>query len=314
MTSELAQDIYDSISDQVDDVSLEEIDEEVQKFRGFGVSQDSEIRRSVIKSIAKANDVDPDEFGGNSGSGGFVDANIEDITEDGNGVNLTVKVVELWDANSDAIAQTGLIGDPTGRIKFTTWEGNDPMELEEGKYYELSGFLTDEWNGRLSVKGTENAEFEEVDADFEVGDNTMEIQGALVDIQEQSGFIQRCPHEDCTRVLQKSRCSEHGEVDEEENDLRLKAVIDDGENAYDVHVGRELTEELTGMTLEEAMEIAMDAMDRSVPASQMKQDLVGRYFSVTGFELNDSLIAQEMEEDTSHEATVNELLVRARSL
>jgi len=36
-------------------------------------------------------------------------------------------------------------------------------------------------------------------------------RGALVDVQSGSGLIKRCPEEDCTRVLQNGRCSEHGE-------------------------------------------------------------------------------------------------------
>jgi replication factor A1 len=65
-----------------------------------------------------------------------------------------------------------------------------------------------------------------------VDDNERTMEGALVDIKDGSGLIKRCPDEDCTRVIRNGRCSEHGDVSGE-FDLRIKGVLDDGEQAQD---------------------------------------------------------------------------------
>lgn len=310
--NELANDIHDQVSDVVDDITVEEIEEEVEKFMEYGV-QENELRRSVINVIADTHDIDRNVLYGGEGSREAEDVEIGDITEDGEYVNLEATVVELWDSNSDAVAQTGLIGDPTGRIKITTWSDNDQPQLEEGTSYRLENFLSDEYQGRLSVKGTQNSQITEVDEEIEVGDNEVTISGAMVDIQEQSGLVERCPEEGCTRVLQSQQCNEHGPVEDGEHDLRIKAVLDDGEHAYHVHINRELTEELTGITLDEAVDMATEAMDRTIVASKMREQLIGRYFTATGPELSDSLLAEEIEEDNERKSA-QELLIEVRSL
>jgi replication factor A1 len=133
-----------------------------------------------------------------------------------------------------------------------------------------------------------------------------------VDIQSGSGLIKRCPDEDCTRVLQNGRCSEHGEV-EGEFDLRIKGVLDDGEEVTEVIFDQEATEALTGITLEEAKEHAMDALDTTVVADDMREQLLGRYFSVTGPTFGRYVLADEQEE-LSGPIDPEPTLIRARSI
>ena len=67
----------------------------------------------------------------------------------------------------------------------------------------------------------------------------------------------RCP--ECKRALQKGTCKVHGRI-EGFPDLRIKAIIDDGSGSVSAVLGRELTERLTGFTLEECMEKAQKSM------------------------------------------------------
>jgi replication factor A1 len=188
-------------------------------------------------------------------------------------------VVQLWDSNSDAISQVGLIGDETGSMKFVKWAKAELPNLAEGKSYLLKNVVTDEFQGRFSIKLNRTSEVEPLEEDVEVGSQAAEFAGALVDIQKGSGLIKRCPV--CKRSLAKGICGEHGKV-EGTYDLRIKAVLDDGRRVQDILINRETTEELTGLGLEEAKQMAMEALDHEVVRARIEGNLIGRYFSVTG--------------------------------
>ena len=146
---------------------------------------------------------------------------VVEINEPGLWVDLKVKVAQLWETNSDAISQSGLVGDETGTIKFVKWAKADLPNLEEGKSYLLKNLVTDEFQGRFSVKLNRTSQIEPLDVDVEIGSQAAEFSGALVDVQKGSGLIKRCPV--CRRSLAKGVCSEHGKVDGT-YDLRIKAV------------------------------------------------------------------------------------------
>ncbi|MFB6180215.1 MAG: replication factor A, partial [Halorientalis sp.] len=200
----------------------------------------------------------------------------------------------------------------TGTIKFTKWSKSDLPDLEEGKVYDLRNVVTDEYQGRFSVKLNRTTVIEESDEEIEVGDDDATVEGALVDIQSGSGLIKRCPNEDCTRVLQNGRCSEHGEA-EGEFDLRIKGVLDDGTDVHEVIFDKEATEAFTGITLEEAKEMAMDALDTTVVADQMRKETLGKYYRVTGPTFRRYVLADEVEElDGAVDAEAT--LIKARSI
>jgi len=223
-----------------------------------------------------------------------------------------VKLVELWEPRSDSISQVGLVGDESGRIKFVAFETSELEALDEGKSYKLSNVVTDEYQGDYSIKLNRTTTITELDEDIEVGDSTTTVEGALVDVQSGSGLIKRCPEEGCTRVLQNGRCSEHGEV-EGEFDLRIKAVLDDGHEVHDVIFNREATEELTGIELEAAKQQAMDALDTSVVADEIRADILGQYYRVTGPTLGRYVLANEFEQLQSPTAT-DEIRTRVGSI
>ncbi len=154
--------------------------------------------------------------------------------------------------------------------------------------------VTDEYQGNFSVKLNRTTSIEELDEEIEVGDDSVEAEGALVDIQSGSGLIKRCPEDGCTRVLQNGRCNEHGNV-EGEFDLRIKGVLDDGEDVTEVIFDEDVTEELTGIALEEPKEMAMDALDTTVVADEMRQELLGRYYRVRGPTFGRYVLADEQD-------------------
>ncbi len=304
-----ATEIHEQFSDQLD-ITVEEVENRLETLVNEYKVPTNEARRSVVNTYLDEAGMDRDDLGG--GGGGNEQVDLADIDSPEQWVDITAKVVDLWDANSDAVAQVGLLGDETGTIKFTKWSKSDLPTLEEGDVYSLRNVVTDEYQGRFSVKLNRTTTIEKLDTDIEVGEDDVEIEGALVDIQSDSGLIKRCPKEGCTRVLQNGRCSEHGEV-EGEFDLRIKAVIDDGEDVFEVIFDRETTEELTGITLEEAQEMAMDALDTSVVADEMHEKILGKYYNIQGPTLGRYVLANEVEQ-LGGPADPEAVLIKARSI
>ena len=285
-----AEDVHAQFSDELD-ITVDEVRERLETLvNDYKVPAD-EARRSLVNNYLDEADMDREQLGG---GGGNERKALADIDTDEEWLDVRAKVVELWEPRSDAISQVGLLGDESGTIKFVAFQSSDLPELEESAVYRLGNVVTDEYEGRFSVKLNRTTSIERLEEEIEVGDDSTEVEGALVDIQRGSGLIKRCPEEGCTRVLQNGRCSEHGEV-EGEFDLRIKAVIDDGEEVHEVIFDQETTEQLTGVTLKEAKEMAMDALDTSVVADEMEASVLGTYYRVRGPTLGRYVLANEFE-------------------
>ena len=302
-----AEDIVAQFSDHLD-LTVEDVEERLDNLvNEYRVPVD-EARRSVVNSYLDEAGLERDALGG----GGNASVGLAEIDQDEQWLDVTAKVVDLWEPRSDSVAQVGLLGDETGTTKFIAFQTSDLPELEEGTVYRLENVVTDEYQGNFSVKLNRTTTITEVDEDIEVGDDAETVEGALVDIQSGSGLIKRCPEEDCTRVLQNGRCSEHGSV-EGEFDLRIKGVLDDGEAVHEVIFDREHTEALTGTTLEEAKDMAMDALDTTVVADEMRTGTLGRYYRVSGPQFGRYVLVDEFER-LDDPVDAEAALIEARSI
>lgn len=208
--------------------------------------------------------------------------NIVDLVG-GQWVTIKGKVVQLWENSHETIEQAGLIGDPTGVIKFTNWANADLPDMEEDKSYLLKNVVVNEYGGKAQIQLNRSSSIEELDEDIEVGTSTFTYTGAMVDIQTGSGLIKRCP--ECNRALLKGACPEHGKI-KGEYDLRIKAVLDSGTTTQDILINREITEELVGLPLESAIAMAADALDPGVVLDKLKHELIGRYYTASGHKLD----------------------------
>jgi len=304
-----AAEIHDQFSDQLD-ITVEEVQDRLETLVDEYKVPADEARRSVVSTYLDEAGMDRDQLGG--GSGGNASVLVGEIDEDEQWVDLRVQVADLWEPRSDAVSQVGLLGDESGTIKFVAFETSDLPELEEGASYALGNVVTDEYEGNYSVKLNRTTSITALDEDVEVGDDATKVEGALVDIQDGSGLVKRCPEEDCTRVLQNGRCNEHGEVDGE-YDLRIKGVLDDGESVTEVIFDEEATTELTGIGLDEAIDMAKDALDTEVVVEEMREGILGRYYRVRGPTFGRYVLADETErldDPVDAEAT----LIKARSI
>ena len=217
---------------------------------------------------------------------------VDSISQPGIWVDMRAKVVQLWEPNSESISQTGLLGDETGVMKFVKWTKANLPDVVEGKSYLFKNLVTDEFQGRFSVKMNKTSQIEETDEDIEVGSQSARFQGAIVDIQKGSGLIKRCPI--CRRSLAKGLCGEHGKVDGL-YDLRIKAAMDDGLSVQDVLINRETTEGLIDLSLDDAKQMAMEALDHEVIRSLIEERLVGRYYSVEGPRIDRYILVERIE-------------------
>ncbi|NJD77504.1 MAG: replication factor A [Candidatus Methanoperedens sp.] len=250
-----------------------------------------EARRNVINYFLKVHNIPRTEFFEKRET---PQVKTSEIKEDGKWVTVRGKIVQLWESNQESIAQAGLLGDESGTIKFTKWTKAGLPSVEEGKSYLFKNVITSEWQGQFNIKLNKTSEIIPLKEDIEVGSTPVEFSGAIVDVQSGSGLIKRCP--ECNRALVKGACGEHGKV-EGIYDLRIKAVLDDGEKVQDILLNREITEALIGITLDKAKEMATEALDQAVVLDFIKNRLVGRYFMVSGAKLDRFILVETIKQD-----------------
>jgi replication factor A1 len=298
-----AQEVLDELPDGVD-IDKEEL---VERLEGLTEYLPQETARGeLIRKLQKEAQSDSD--GGNSSPG------VGEIDETGEWIDLNgVKVTMLWDSDSDAVAQVGLLGDETGEISFVSWAKSDLPHVEEGETYNLENVVTDKYDGDYQVKLNSSTEIEAVDTDVTV-DTTEVFEGVIVDLKGGSGLIKRCPVEECSQTLDGGRCNDHGNVEGSgEDDLRVKAVFDNGATTQTVIFNAEMTEDVTGVSLEDAKELFTTTMDKEVITNRLKQKLIGQYYQVEGEVLGRYLLAADVER-VAGKGDIDELLIKARSI
>ena len=200
------------------------------------------------------------------------------------------KTIDGRDGETEILS--GVLADETARLPFTDWDPHP--ELGEGGTVRIGNAYVREFRGVPSVNVSEFSTVEPIDAEIQPGEAAsmsvgeavgkggvydVALTGHVVGIRDGSGLIQRCP--ECGRVVQKGQCRSHGEVDAED-DLRVKAILDDGTGAVTAVLDDELTEQVYGATLGDALEAAREAMDTGVVADALADRIVGREFRVRG--------------------------------
>ncbi|MBE0428085.1 MAG: replication factor A [Nitrospirae bacterium] len=269
------------------EVTPEQIENKLKSLAQFKVTG-AEAKRNATRSLAKAAGLDVKTlFAG----GETVPVTVGEI-QPGMRVELRAKVVQLWDSTSDKIAQTGLVGDSTGVIKFTIWENAEKEVLEEGASYRITGASISSYNDRCQLNINKNTTITQLEEDIEVKAQEEEFTGAIVSIQNGSGLIKRCP--ECNRQVKKGICSEHGKV-EGIYDLRIKAVIDNGIEVRELILDAEQTCALTGISLDKAKEMATEAMDASVVEAEITDKIIGRFYTATGSLMSRYMLVKAMD-------------------
>jgi ssDNA-binding replication factor A large subunit len=189
--------------------------------------------------------------------------------------------------------KSGVIADGSTRLQFTDWEAN--AALEQGASVRIENAHVGEYRGLPQVTLGEHSAVVALDEPVDVREDAprvpvreavetggmidVEVLGNVLSVRDGSGLIERCP--ECSRVTQNGQCRSHGEVDGVD-DLRVKAILDDGTGAVTVVLDRDLTEAVYGGTLEDALAAAREAMDRGVVSEAIAQRVVGKEYRVRG--------------------------------
>jgi replication factor A1 len=186
----------------------------------------------------------------------------------------------------------GIIADEETKLPFTSWifypelaVGNT-IEVKNGYVRSFRGVPTLNINeGSKIIKLARNIEFKEKigsrieDVIEKDGAYDIVVEGNLLSIRPGSGLINRCPR--CSRVIQKGMCRAHGKVDEKA-DMRIKAIIDDGTGAMTLVLDSRLTQNICGIGIEEAKNLARTAMSQKAVEEEIKRKLQGRRFAARG--------------------------------
>ncbi|MDD1715193.1 MAG: nucleotide-binding protein [Methanoregulaceae archaeon] len=204
---------------------------------------------------------------------------------------VRAKVVQEWETAHERMLQTGLLGDESGTVKFVIWKEEGKEKLGPGLVYSIYYALVDEFSGRYSLNlNTAMILPEEGDIAVSAGEGT--FQGALVHIAPGSGLIKRCPVEGCNRVLSRQNyCPVHEIQPGFLYDLRIKGWLDNGTETREILVQREVTERLTGMTMEEAKDLAENnPLGMEEVFLRMRERILGRYFECKGREIDSRML------------------------
>jgi replication factor A1 len=117
----------------------------------FGV-QPSEAERSVTNELAKEYNVSPAGSGTGGKSGGGTEEKTIARAAPGEWVTFEGKVVALSAPASPAIAQTGIIADESGAIRFVAWAKANAPAMTEGSWYRIESAVVDEYKGVANLK------------------------------------------------------------------------------------------------------------------------------------------------------------------
>ncbi|MCL7417355.1 MAG: Single-stranded DNA binding protein, partial [Halalkalicoccus sp.] len=180
-------------------------------------------------------------------------------------LEVETRTIDGRDGETEILS--GVLADESARLPFTDWEPRD--EIEAGADLRFENVYIREFRGAPSVNCSEFTTVTGLDRSIEVSDSAprkpigeavesggafdVEVVGTIVAVRDGSGLIQRCP--ECWRIVQKDQCRSHGQV-EGEDDLRVKAILDDGTGTVTAILGTDLTREIYGGDIDDAREQA----------------------------------------------------------
>jgi len=217
---------------------------------------------------------------------GFVEVKGRILSIDERDVTVQGQPKKVW---------SGVLADETGKVPFSAWSD---FKLKQNEVVRISRATVKAWRGIPQLSFDDRADLTKVMEKFPSAEELqvtgvslvseiaarggaadVTVRGVLVEVRDGSGLIMRCP--ECKRALQKGTCKVHGRV-EGFPDLRIKAILDDGSGAVSVVMNRGLSEKLMGITLDESMQKAKDAMNFDVVKDAMDEMLSLKLVTASG--------------------------------
>lgn len=306
-------DQVEKVQEMIDDgfdITDEEVASQFSHYAQYDVTGE-QAQNAVLTKLAKKEGVNKSTLIDASASS---ESQLKPMSDFDDGVwgDLKATVVDVWETKSDVVAQKGRLDDGQTTRRYTVWSrGTDSIPtLEQGQAYlfeSVVGSYNDEMES-YEIQMNKSSSVEAIDEELETSRGEIEFTGAFITDTNKSGFILR----DAETNDLVTTSNYEGET---KYDLRLILALDNGEEVYKATFDKELTEELTGMTIDEAQEIAMDAMDRTQVIKEMLPELVGRYITVRGNQQREYIYVDEYEWDNQFDVQkAEELLMRAQGM
>lgn len=237
---------------------------------------------------------------------------IQDLYPGFGAVDLKVFVLEVGEKEVEVDGEkktviSGVFGDSSGKCPFTSWHDFD---LKVHDTISLVGGYVRSWKGIPQITFDEKAKVKKVKKDalkvddissktlrlFEVEEHAglydVSLEGTVIEIQQGSGFILRCP--ECNRMIRDGQCSVHGAV-EGVSDFRIKCIVDDGSGAVNAIFNKDLSEKLLGKTVDECKK-----MDPESFHDMMKESLFAHVIKIKGNTLRDRFGTTCIPSDVEH--------------
>lgn len=229
---------------------------------------------------------------------------VSQLTDGSRDVEIIVQITE-WQKRSftkDGIEKhlwSGQIADLTGRCRMSAWE---ELPIDESKLpltVKLSGVRVRAWQGipDITVDSAKQVEFLDKtpwDESINLEDHVVEVdlteltnsssrvgistEGTIVSVRDDSGIIMRCL--ECRRVLRDGECSSCGSS-ESQQDVRLRLVIDNGENTASLLINKSASIKLTGLD-EDKMAQKIESDGKMEFVQSLRDMMLGRVIKANG--------------------------------
>ncbi|MBL6732211.1 MAG: hypothetical protein ISP82_04575 [Candidatus Poseidoniaceae archaeon] len=229
---------------------------------------------------------------------------VSQLTDGSRDVEIIVQITE-WEKRSftkDGVEKhlwSGQIADLTGRCRMSAWE---ELPIEANKLpltVKLSGVRVRAWQGipDITVDTAKQVEFLDTppwDESINLEDHVVEVElteltksssrvgittkGTIVSVRDDSGIILRCV--ECRRVLSDGECASCGSS-ESQQDVRLRLVIDNGENTASLLINKAASIKLTGLD-EDTMAQKIESEGKMEFVQSLRDMMLGRVVKANG--------------------------------
>ena len=226
---------------------------------------------------------------------------ISELVEGMKNVDVIGRVDDLQEVNIEVrgtprLILNGSLLDGSGRLGFTCW---GPIEMDEGACYRIVGGTVRSYRNSLKLNFDPGSIVKRLPDDvlpemeelikpvpyrvYLIGEGLIPgpvtLRGIALDIRPGSGLVRKC--NECGRRMQKGQCSVHGRS-EGEDDLRLRAVLDDGSGTIMARAGRDIVESLLGRSMASLLEEAKKNMSSDFIVEELRERLVGHCWTISG--------------------------------
>ena len=229
---------------------------------------------------------------------------VSQLTDGSRDVEIIVQITE-WEKRSftkDGVEKhlwSGQIADLTGRCRMSAWE---ELPIDANKLpltVKLSGVRVRAWQGipDITVDTAKQVEFLDTtpwDESINLEDHVVEVElteltksssrvgittkGTIVSVRDDSGIILRCVG--CRRVLRDGECASCGSS-ESQQDVRLRLVIDNGENTASLLINKAASIKLTGLD-EDTMAQKIESEGKMEFVQSLRDMMLGRVVKANG--------------------------------